>query len=261
MTGGREHATLVCVKKGSGLLWEPTPGETLAHSGGSSSIKSGGSSDGSSGAEAGKCSVDGGPEIAPAVTKFSGTLTAAYTDASKIAYITPGLGDPRFVYAQIASAGSSVNIYAPAPGVLYLISHKTPEFGAANDYDLIFFVDCNTIFRINHVTDPRPDIKAAYPAGNLPSIGYTTGQKGTGFIIKRMIPTKRIVVRAGDLIGTTTGTPLAHNFDFGLFIKFLSVCPFNHYAEPYKTTFMNLLGPANGPATPGYACTIPPAAP
>jgi NAD(P)-dependent dehydrogenase (short-subunit alcohol dehydrogenase family) len=58
-------------------------------------------------------------------------------------------------------------------------------------------------YLINHITEPIEKIKNAFPS---------TPQTDTRDS-PRVNPS--IQIKAGDLLGYTTGTPLAHNFDFG----------------------------------------------
>jgi len=185
-------------------------------------------------------------------------------DIVNIKLITLGkeTNDARFVYPWVKEG--SVKIYAPADGVLYKIRHKVYEVGGkqGNDYDIFFQVSCDTAYRFNHISDPRSDIKAAYPAGDLPSGDYANGGPD---IAERVKPTSALRVKAGDLLGSTKGTPDAKNFDFAVGTtkeggqegELYSVCPFSVFNEPHKSTLSNMLGPKGGAPTPGYKCDVP----
>lgn len=200
----------------------------------------------------------------PALANAKGAFKELPFDTSNIRLVTLGkeTNDARFVYPWVKSG--SVKIYAPADGVLYKIRHKVFAEGGknGNDYDMFFQVDCGTVYRLNHITDPRADIKAAYPAGDLASGDYANGGLD---IPERVVPLKAIKVKAGESLGSTTGTPTAHDFDFAVGVaaeapksgEAMSVCPFSVFNEPHKTTLMNLLGPKNGSPTPGFACDVP----
>jgi hypothetical protein len=232
-TGGGPGVTLVCKRRKGKLVW------TKATSG-----------------EQAQCGGLGTRPVTPARASAKGAFTHAYTEAAKLRLITNGreTNDPRFVYNWIATPGAAIQIFAPADGVLFKIRHKTRNaVFASDDYDLFFLVDCKTIYRFNHITAPRGDLKAAYPAGALPSGDY---EHGGPDVPERTVPTENIRVKAGDALGSTTGTPEAHNWDFEVAVDDYAVCPFGVFEEPWKTTFMNLLGPQNGAPTPGYACSI-----
>ncbi|HJQ08167.1 MAG TPA: hypothetical protein VJ836_01645 [Candidatus Saccharimonadales bacterium] len=200
----------------------------------------------------------------PALADAKGAFKELPFDVSNIRLVTLGkeTNDVRFVYPWVKSG--KVDIYAPADGVLYKIRHKVFEVGGekGNDYDLFFQVDCGTVYRFNHISDPRADIKAVYPAGDLPSGDYANG--GTD-IQERVQPKTAIKVKAGEKLGSTAGVPGAKDFDFAVGVakeapksgEALSVCPFSVFTEPHKTTLMNLLGPKNGSPTPGYPCDVP----
>lgn len=200
----------------------------------------------------------------PALADAKGAFKELPFDTSNIRIVTLGkeTNDARFVYPWVKSG--SVKIYAPADGVLYKIRHKVFVEGGknGNDYDIFFQVDCGTVYRLNHITDPRADIKATYPAGDLASGDYANGGLD---IPERVVPLKAIKVKAGESLGSTSGTPTAHDFDFAVGVaaeapksgELMSVCPFSVFVEPQKTTLMNLLGPKNGTPTPGFACDVP----
>lgn len=186
------------------------------------------------------------------------------TDEIKVVTLGKETNDSRFLYPWVKN--DKTNIYAPADGVLYKIRHKVYEVGGqkGNDYDIFFQVSCDTAYRFNHISNPRDDIKATYPAGNLPSGDY---DKGGQDIAERVKPVKAIAVKAGDHLGYTTGTPGAHSFDFAVGVagtnpqalegELYSVCPFSLFNEPLKTNLMNLLGPKTTyTPQPGYPCDI-----
>jgi hypothetical protein len=201
---------------------------------------------------------------APALTDARGQFKANPFDISNIKIVTIGkdTGDPRFVYPWVKEG--KVNIYAPADGVLFKIRHKVFVIDGlnGNDYDMFFQVDCGTVYRFNHITDPRADIKATYPAGDLASGDYANGGLD---IPERVIPKVNIKVKAGESLGSTSGTPVAHDFDFAVGVAAqapnagdpFSVCPFSVFNEPMKSNLLALLGPKNGSPTPGYVCDIP----
>jgi hypothetical protein len=213
------------------------------------------------------CTTFGGREVT--LNRTTPQWTASPLDANQIRLITNGseTNDGRFAYVWVKDGGFA-NIYAPSDGVLIRIRHKVPnsQFNS-EDWDFFFLVACDparggeaaSIFRFNHITDPRADLRAAFSAGSLPApqIEPTFEEHE-----ERQVPTTNIRVSAGELLGSTRGTPNAHDFDFQIAINDVTVCPFDPLPEPAKSTLKALLGP--GPQAPGggsgqpqagYPCT------
>ncbi len=193
-------------------------------------------------------------------------------DATNIRFITVGddtqSGDPRFVYPWITS-GKSVTIYAPADGTLSVIRHKVaPQADGSThrDFDIFFEMttDCQATYRFNHITSPRADIESAYRGGkDQPTGDYANGGLDDP---KLIVPLKKVHVKAGDVLGTTTGTPAAHNFDYALSIlkeqphdKYsgTAVCPLDVFPDPIKNPLMALLATDqySGPVA-GTPCNV-----
>lgn len=188
-------------------------------------------------------------------------FTAAPFNASELRLITNGeeTADARFAYIWVKESGGSgsANIYAPADGALIRIRHKVPNaVFDSNDWDFFFLAACDptkrtegdTIFRFNHITHPRADLLAAYAFGSLPApeIEPVFNEHE-----ERQVPLVNITVRAGELLGSTRGTPTAHDFDFTISILNATVCPFEVLPEPHKSALLGLLGP--GPQGPNRA--------
>lgn len=144
-------------------------------------------------------------------TPCSGTNQPAFshdlTDSSKINKVTPpfinggNIQDRAFLW--INPAGKKVPIYAPADAELVEGIYKNAKDNL--DYDLWFQINCTWWFFINHISDPIDQIKQALPAEPASSTR------------NRNKISPHIQFKAGDLIGYTTGTNQAHNFDFGVF--------------------------------------------
>lgn len=187
----------------------------------------------------------------------TGEFTASLTDPNDISVVTPGLGDARFTYLQISPKGLSVPVYAPADGTLITISYKhRTDLTAAEaipDYDLSFMVSCDTVYRINHITDPIQAIAALRPQ-DQPLV--TGGPNNVPLTAAQIKPKNyNYIVKAGQLIGTTTGTAGASNWDFGLFINQKATCPYTHFIEPIQSQWMAKLGDNTHPI-PNTACKI-----
>lgn len=211
------------------------------------------------------CAAFGGRTVTVGHTSTDGLFANAPFEATDLALITNGeeTNDRRFSYQWIRE-GRQVSLFAPADGVLVRIRHKAvnlPDF-PSDDYDLFFLVACDpnnpvqgdTLVRFNHVTDPRADIKGSYAFGPLPAPSFNPFVEHE----ERQVPTTNIQVTAGEFLGTTTGTPFAHNFDFMISVNNVAVCPFAVLPEPHRTLLLGLLGPQSaspgGPPVPGYPC-------
>ncbi|MDO8618781.1 MAG: hypothetical protein Q7R49_02425 [Candidatus Daviesbacteria bacterium] len=143
-------------------------------------------------------------------------FTNDFTEVDKIksvepTIITPGNSRHR---AWLNISSGKVAVYAPVDSELIRGVYKNAR--GAIDYDLHFQVSCEIWYLINHVIEPVDKIKSAFPE---------TPQTDT----KTNAPFKETIkVKAGELLGYSTGTPLAHNFDFGVF-------DLNHFNEGLPT--------------------------
>lgn len=96
-----------------------------------------------------------------------------------------------------------VPVYAPADSDLIQGVYKSAK--GALDYDLKFQVSCEYWYFINHITEPVDKIRNALPNTPVNNTRDTTN----------INPPMHF--KAGELLGYTTGTPLAHNWDFAVF--------------------------------------------
>lgn len=184
-----------------------------------------------------------------------------------------GLGEifPRFrsfIWINQAKA-NKVPIYAPIDSDLVEAVYKNSK--GALDFDIHLMVSCQIWYLVNHITDPVDKIRSA-----LPSIPATS----------TMDPPKispSIHFTSGELLGYTSGTPLPHNWDFGVFDlthanqfvnqarydqdkfgKFqTAICPLDLFPESQKTTYYGLIGETKpvangkcGPISPDKAGTL-----
>lgn len=148
----------------------------------------------------------------PCVSNPKVEFTNDFTEVDKIKSVEPTIitpGNSRHRAWLNISAGK-VAVYAPVDSELVNGVYKNAR--GALDYDLHFQVSCEIWYLINHVTEPVDKIKKAFPK---------TPQTDTRTNAPLKEPVK---VKAGELLGYTTGTPLAHNFDFGVF-------DLNHFNE------------------------------
>jgi hypothetical protein len=208
------------------------------------------------------CKYNSYPPVEAPLESAAGAFTHVPFEPADLALITNGAetNDARFSYQWIKDRGAEVPIYAPADGVLVRIRHKPFVEGVfeSDDFDLFFLVDCTTLVRFNHITSPRDDIRATYQFGDEPSVVFNADGTYTEYD-DRQQPSENIYVEAGELLGHTSGTPQANDFDFSIAVDNATVCPFSVFEEPVKTELLSMLGPQTaspfGPPEPGYECT------
>jgi hypothetical protein len=237
LTAKSGKTTLKCTKVGTKLVWVAAKPSTTSST--TSAPKVGTSGCGANSA---------------------GLFTALPFKSSDISRITNGNegNDPRFAYVWVKEPYTKIPLYAPADGVLTAIRHLTAtKFFPSDDFQLVFNLSttCGDYWRFNHVTDPRADIRAAYSYGDKCSSCFDDNGNPTARYEEYEKPGTAIKVKAGDLIGYTSGTPSAHNFDFAIQISDKTVCPMSVLAEPHKSTLLAMLGPTSSLVPqPGYAC-------
>ena len=235
-------STLKCTKIGSKLVWVAAKSSTTSST--TSSPKAGTTGCGANSA---------------------GLFNASPFNASDISMITNGneTNDARFAYVWVKAPYTKIPLYAPADGVLTAIRHLTAnKVFQSDDFQLQFNLTstCNDYWRFNHVTDPRADIRAAYSFGDKCSSCFDDNGNPTARHEEYEKPGNAIKVKAGELIGYTSGTPSAHDFDFVIQISDKTVCPMSVLAEPHKSKLLAMLGPGPRSANPssvpqpGYAC-------
>lgn len=196
------------------------------------------------------------------------------TDSSLIDHIQVyGLGEstPRFrSFLWINTAKTAkVPVYAPVDSDLVEGVYKNAR--GAIDFDIHMMVSCQVWYLVNHITDPVDKIRQA-----LPSTPATNTMDPP-----RISPT--VHFSAGELLGYTGGTPLPHNWDFGVFDlthanqftnqarytqdKYgkiqTAICPFDIFPDVQKAAYYSLFGETQpvpgakcGPLSPDKAGTI-----
>lgn len=173
-------------------------------------------------------------------------FTADITDLSRISAVTPpGMlmqGDVLKSHSYIWIGGDGkVPVYAPVDASLVAGVYLDHPDGNL-DYGLIFQVSCEVEFRLGHITDPNEQIRAAFPT---PKVGDS-----------RDDPITHIPFKAGDLLGYTSGTRQAHNWDFGVYntarpdpdaAAFGATgkdaranCPYDYYSADKRSVYSNL---------------------
>lgn len=183
-------------------------------------------------------------------------LTTGPTDPKKIKFIAPGSlmgADSRYAYIHNKDA-KPVPVIAPADGTLVYIAYKDrSDLGpklSSPDYDVEFQINTTAKYRINHITKPI----AALTAAAATSKPVATGP-GKPLTAAQTKPKTAVKVKAGQTLGTTTGTPGEHNWDFTVFISNQAVCPFTQLPASLQTTWLGLLG-KDRKIVKGTACAV-----
>lgn len=155
-------------------------------------------------------------------------FTHHITDTSKIINIVipPNViaGDLK-THSYIETDHARVPIYAPVDMTL-----DTGSYYVSGPYRLDFKVSCEVTVRFMHITEPIEAIRAVFPD--------EPGSDSRDQPIKNKINFKK-----GDLIGYTTGTNLAGNWDFGVY----NASTKNKYAENEKFNFSTIYTTATCP--------------
>ncbi|MDO8592081.1 MAG: hypothetical protein Q7R60_04180 [bacterium] len=200
------------------------------------------------------CSISGSSIEVPRVSA-KGAFTYAITDINTITSISSGkqVGDSRVTYLWIKDK-QRIPVYAPADGTLIKIEYKNradlPPSMSLPDYDVTFLVDCQMMYSINHITDPIPEL-SELKVGSEPQ-QVITGQPAPSEMSK---PKANLKVKAGQQLGTTVGTPSAHNWDFGVFIDNEAACPYEQFDEPIRSAWLALMGDNEKPIA-GTKCEV-----
>lgn len=189
----------------------------------------------------------------------SPVFTSHITDISKVNYIVPpptmGAGPSLKPHSYIGTDGQKVPIFAPADATLKSGSHYID-----GPYTVELQISCEVTIRFGHVTDPIDVIKNLLPAEPQPD-SRTQGLKA-------------IVFKAGDLLGYTTGTSKAGNWDFGVYNSATSnryandpdwnnsstyttaVCPFDYFASDLKTLYYSRFNPQRLGGNPPHGASF-----
>lgn len=167
-------------------------------------------------------------------------FTKHITDVSKIENIVlpPVISAGNLkTHSYIETNKKKVPIYAPVDMELI-----TGSFYVGGPYRLDFQVGCNVTLRLAHITEPLQDIIVLFPSSPT--------QDSKDQEIKQ-----KIKFKAGDLIGYTTGTSQAGNWDFGVYditksnkyaldkawnnswVYTSAVCPYDYFAKELKQEY------------------------
>ena len=188
-----------------------------------------------------------GPSPTPNCLKTNPTLVADITDFSKIQKITaPGSSSSEGPkgHSFIWTGNQRVPIYAPIDMVLDSGSYGKDTADSPAQYLLFFKVkgSCDFQTKFDHVDEPVSAIKQNF--SSVPAVADS-----------RTSPVaNRVELKAGDLVGYTTGTLQSGNWDFGLYnmaqkgalaesygMHAYSVCWVDFYSSAKQQQYRSLL--------------------
>ncbi|MBI2623823.1 MAG: hypothetical protein HYW65_04655 [Candidatus Liptonbacteria bacterium] len=168
-------------------------------------------------------------------------FTNHITDMSKVNYIVPpptmGAGPSLKPHSYIGTDHARVPVYAPIASTL-----KSGSYYVGGPYMLELSASCEVTVRFGHITEPVDAIKKLLPSE--PKQDSRT---------EELAP---VSFAAGELLGYTTGTDLAGNWDFGVYNSVThnryaddpawnnsatyttAVCPFDYFAADLKAVYV-----------------------
>lgn len=180
-------------------------------------------------------------------------FTRHITDTSLIRMITPPGGTVSggivkyHSFIWIADRGSRVPVYAPVDMTLTNGAHYLEELEA--NFILNFDVSCEVTLKLDHIKDPVQSIRDVFPIIPRPT-NDTRGEQVTP-----------VEFRAGDLIGYTTGTVTAYNWDLGVYgqgsdLDENALCPYDLFSSGLQTAYRNIFGSPQGELGTNIPTTI-----
>ena len=168
-------------------------------------------------------------------------FTNDITDMSKVNYIGPpptmGAGPSLKTHSYIGTDHARVPVYAPAAMALESGSHYI-----GGPYMMEFRVSCEVKVRFGHITEPVEVIRKLLPSE--PKQDSRT---------EELTP---ITFAAGELVGYTTGTDMAGNWDFGVYNSTVqnryaddpdwgnsttytsAICPFDYFPAGMRSAYV-----------------------
>lgn len=179
-------------------------------------------------------------QLSACQSNLSPVFTNHITDIAKINYIVPpptmGAGPSLKTHSYIGTDHALVPVYVPAAATLKSGSHYT-----GGPYMIEFQISCEVRIRFGHITNPVDAIKNLLP--KEPQSDSRTQELGP------------ISFAAGELVGYTTGTSMAGNWDYGVYnsatsnryasdpdwnnssVYTTAVCPFDYFAPDLKSAY------------------------
>ncbi len=184
------------------------------------------------------------------VSNTNPMFTAHITDTATVKAVTPPRNEKTHSHVWIKD-DKKVPVYIPTDAKLAAGSKYT-ENGEIN-YLLFFDVSCEVELKFDHLEELVPVIGDMFP--NPPKTDDTRTEYLTA-----------VEFKAGDLIGYTTGTPAAKNWDFGVYNKakpnhlngkegyaeldMRADCPYDYFTADKKQFYYNLFVSKAGDGTP-----------
>jgi hypothetical protein len=142
-------------------------------------------------------------------------------------------------HSYIWTEGARVPIYAPIDLTFVSGSFSSDRAGDRPDYGLDFTISCEASMKLGHILEPVTKIREQF--SSTPKIGDSRRN------ISDFTPAS---FQAGELIGYTTGTVQAKNWDFGVYNTSRdpgltgdhAVCPYDLYPEPKRSEYRSRYG-------------------
>lgn len=177
-------------------------------------------------------------------------FTTDFTDLEKISNFRP-LGSNQAGSTgrgyMVVKDGMEAPIYSPADAILETIIYAPRGPDTPAEYGLYFKVSCEVTFLFDHIDKISDKIKEFAPKEPANS---TRTELGTH---------PGVVIKKGELLGYSDGTPLAHTFDFLLMNKsksaprinqkrwtweqaLYSQCPYDYFTKELKDKYYAKIG-------------------
>src|SRR3989344_1166546 len=179
-------------------------------------------------------------------SNISPVFTHHITDISKVQYVAPpptmGAGPNLKTHGYIGTEHALVPVYGPVTMTVKDGSHYV-----GGPYMFDFAVSCEVTVRFGHMTNPVDALKQLLPV-ELASDSRTQSLSPVSFA-------------AGELVGYTTGTDQAGNWDFGVYnsatqnryasdpdwnwstVLTTAVCPFGYFTPDLKAAYISKFNP------------------
>ncbi|MBI4177347.1 MAG: hypothetical protein HY516_03175 [Candidatus Aenigmarchaeota archaeon] len=183
------------------------------------------------------------------VNNTNPVFTADVTDTDTIKAVTPPRNEKTHSHIWI-KGGKKVPVYAPVDAKLTAGS-KYLEGGELN-YLLFFDVSCEVEVKFDHLEELVPALAKLFP--DPPKTDTRTDYLTS------------VELKAGDLIGYTTGTPQANNWDFGVYneaklnhlngkagyaeLDWRAGCPYDYFEADKKKFYYSLFASKTGDGAP-----------
>lgn len=179
------------------------------------------------------------------ITNVQPIFSHHITDIDLVDSIVPPffwVGDSDLKHTALMNTRGRVPLYLPSDATLFQGSHYVSE--GEDHYLLDFQASCEIIVSFDHVTEPIDEIVALLPH-------EAQSDSRTEFV-------EPLEMHAGDLIGYTTGTINAKNWNFAVFNSVRSnhlvdhsdyseyekyttaVCPFEYYPDVMRDEYENV---------------------